>query len=121
MNINQTLNNDSLTFKTESYSFLNLFRSFIKRFPIAIKNNKRNHRLIKDSDKANVLYLEISSEKINTLLAQRMICASDVRCLDTNSKKSLQNLCLKTCLYNRKSYKPKPQLLDELSLIDPVF
>ena len=98
MNINQTLNNNDLTFKPEGYSFLNFFLSFIKRPPIAVKNNTQNLRLIEGPDKTNVLYLEISSEKINTLLAQRMICASDVRCLDTNSKQNLQDLCLKTCL-----------------------
>jgi len=49
---------------------------------------------------ADVLFFEISSQKMQELLAHRQICAADVRCLDTESKQCLKKLCLKTCLYN---------------------
>ncbi len=49
--------------------------------------------------RAHILRIEICSEKMATLLAYRLICASDIRCLDIKSKQCLQALCLKTCLY----------------------
>ena len=59
----------------------------------------------------NVLSIEISSEKMETLLAFHHICAADVRCLNANSKQCLQKLCLKTCLNKMHSYR-MPHLLD---------
>lgn len=75
----------------------------------------------KDTDKANVLFIEISSEKINALLVQQMICAADVRCLDANSKSSLRKLCLKTCLYSKQKYKTGSQLLEGLNSADSAL
>lgn len=42
--------------------------------------------------------LEVSTEKINHLLKHKQICAADIRCLDSNSKQCLANLCLQNCL-----------------------
>ncbi len=66
----------------------------------------------------NVIRFEISAEKMNELLAQRQICAADIRCLDTNSKQCLKKLCLKTCLFNTKHCKRASQILDEFDLAD---
>lgn len=100
------------------------FRLFVKQFFFW---NKKQHRfcflnksykdngIINVSEKSKVLYIEISVEKINTLLAQRIICAADVRCLDANSKYCLRELCLATCLYKKQSYQPGSQLLGNLT------
>lgn len=61
--------------------------------------------------KTNALSIEISSEKMEMLLAFHHICAEDVRCLNATSKQCLQKLCLKTCLKNRH-YNQLSNLLD---------
>lgn len=45
-----------------------------------------------------MLRLEISVDKINSLLALHQLCAADVRCLDNSSQQYLKDLCLRTCL-----------------------
>jgi hypothetical protein len=59
--------------------------------------------LVKRNETSNHLRFEISAEKMNELLAHRLICAADVRCLDNNSKQCLKKLCLTTCLYKGAS------------------
>lgn len=55
--------------------------------------------LVAKSTLTDTLRFEISAEKMNQLLAQRQICAADIRCLDVGSKDCLKALCLTTCLY----------------------
>lgn len=99
------------------------YRFLIKRLAFKIKKQSRlKHSekeknvnyLAAEREQTNSLLIEICSEKMNTLLAQRQICAADIRCLDTSSKQCLKSLCLKTCLYNTAHSNPAPQLLDEL-------
>jgi len=68
---------------------------------------------IATGENKNMLYVEISSEKMSQLLTQRLICAADIRCLDQNSKQCLKKLCLSTCLYPSPLYNPASQLLDD--------
>lgn len=86
---------------------LSLVLFFIKHFPSnvekisksnVIKKEKNLAYLLRDSKKVKVMRIEICSEKMNTLLADHLICAADIRCLDRASKQSLQELCLSTCL-----------------------
>ncbi|KAF3977414.1 MAG: hypothetical protein HFP77_07240 [Methylococcales symbiont of Iophon sp. n. MRB-2018] len=102
--------NDDFQLMSESLNFLMSFRLLMKRFPFGmIKKQRFNllhksnkcHAIIKDADKTKVLYVEISAEKINTLLTERIICATDVRCLDAGSKYCLKELCLATCLQSK--------------------
>lgn len=53
------------------------------------------------SDKA--IRLEMSDDKIRSLLARRLICAADLHCLDRASKTKVKQLCLQTCLGNYTS------------------
>jgi hypothetical protein len=103
------------------------FRFSTKKLSVNLKIQSEARQLEKENkldfladniEKPANLHIEISSEKINELLAQRLICAADVRCLDAESKQCLKKLCLKTCLYNTKSYNPVPQLLENYNLAD---
>ena len=121
MNVIQALN-DNYIVKPSSFTFFAFFQLFIKRFLLVMKNKLQLKALAKnDPDKANVLFIEISSEKINALLAQQLICAADARCLDANSKSSLRKQCLKTCLYSKQKYKSDSQLLENLNLAGPAL
>jgi hypothetical protein len=42
--------------------------------------------------------VEIQSEKLLQLIQQRVVAASDLRCLDYASKAILRELCLSACL-----------------------
>ena len=42
--------------------------------------------------------IEIPSEKLLQLIQQRVLAASDLRCLDHTSKAILRELCLSACL-----------------------
>lgn len=110
MNAEQTLK-EHYQINIGNFSFSSFFQFFNR--PLSFKRKKKphskaikridNNQLINEAENSDVLYIEISSEKINALLAQRLICAADIRCLDTNSKQCLKNLCLKTCLYSADS------------------
>lgn len=124
MNINQALNDD-FQFMSESLTFLMPLRLFIKRlhfgmkkkhqFNLSNKSNKDLRIINTTTGKAKTLSIEISAEKINTLLAQGIICAADIRCLDVSSKHCLKELCLATCLYNKHSCQQNAQLLGNLT------
>ncbi len=99
-------------------------RFFIKHLPIKLKKQSGLSVLEKenksdypasDGEKTNCLRIEICAEKINALLAQRHICAADIRCLDTGSKQCLRQLCLNSCLYNPAHSNPASQLLENLT------
>ena len=103
------------------FYLVSLFRFSTKQLSVNLKIQSESRQLKKTTnlyflsdniEKPDVLHIEISSEKINELLAQRLICAADVRCLDAESKQCLKKLCLKTCLYNTKSHTPVLQLLE---------
>lgn len=119
MTIDQTLSDD-FQLIPESLIFLMSFRVIVKRLSYGITKTKlhllnrkdKDHGIISTPDKEKVLYIEISAEKIKALLAQRVICAADVRCLDTNSKHCLRELCLATCLHKKQAYQPGHQLLE---------
>jgi hypothetical protein len=87
------------------------------KIPSRPSEKTRKKRLTINSKNSDVLCIEISSDKINMLLEQRLICAADIRCLDNNSQSRLKNLCLRTCLYNTPSYLAVPQLLDSSTSI----
>ena len=71
-----------------------------------------------NTERKDSLRIEICSEKMNALLAQRQICAADIHCLDTKSKQCLQELCLNTCLYKSRHSNPAFQRLDDLNVAD---
>ena len=80
-----------------------------KRIPLNItkytgfshsKERLKTEGQTKKNETPDCLRFEISSEKMNDLLAHRQICAADIRCLDSNSKQCLKRLCLNTCLYD---------------------
>jgi hypothetical protein len=109
------INNQILTNEKETYQEQHQLFLYIPRF-YQLVINKLSFSLIKQpeldqlkemrgltSSSDNNLRFEISAEKMNELLAQRQICETDIRCLDSNSKQCLKNLCLKTCLYNSNS------------------
>ncbi|KAF3980908.1 MAG: hypothetical protein HFP81_10750 [Methylococcales symbiont of Hymedesmia sp. n. MRB-2018] len=77
------------------------FRMIKKQQLNLLHKSNKCHAIIKESDKTKVLYIEISAKKMNTLLAERIICATDVRCLDASSKYCLKELCLATCLQSK--------------------
>ncbi len=83
-----------------------------------IKKENKLDDLAKKNKKVKIVRIEISSEKMNTLLADRLICAADVRCLDRKSKQCIQALCLNTCLQKPKHSNPGFQLRDELHRTD---
>ncbi len=97
----------------KTYScLLHFYQKIIKRQPLSLKKpsesksfEKENilNNLTGNSDLTDIIRIEISSAKMNELLARHQICAADVRCLDIKSKQCLKKLCLKTCLYNTKS------------------
>ncbi|WP_238596686.1 hypothetical protein [Psychromonas sp. psych-6C06] len=48
-------------------------------------------------DLQNVVQLEISSEKLALLFESGLICAAEIRCLTTESKQQVAELCLSSC------------------------
>lgn len=112
------------------FPIIYFYHFFIQRFrfdlikrpePGLLKQENEMDYLADNKTTTDILRLEISSEKMNELLAQRQICAADIRCLDTNSKKCLKNLCLKVCL-NKVTYSNRePQLLNDFNLSDSHF
>lgn len=140
MHLNQTLEKDRVSIldfclnseetflivkNALSFRILNWFQFCIKRmrfnrreqseFSLLKKENGMDC-LIDNKKTADILRFEISSEKMNELLAQRQICAADIRCLDTNSKKCLKNLCLEACLNNVRYSRQESRLLNEFNL-----
>lgn len=105
------------------------FQLSIKRLPFKKQSKSKlfekenNVNLLSgNSKRVDILRIEICSEKMNTLLEHRLICAADVRFLDRKSKQCLQTLCLNTCLHNPTYSNPDFQLLDELNIADsPIF
>ncbi|MEE9339847.1 MAG: hypothetical protein V3U87_17385 [Methylococcaceae bacterium] len=106
------INNPILTNEKETYQEQHQLFLYIPRF-YQLVINKLSVSLIKQpkldqlkemrvitNSSDNNLRFEISAEKMNELLSQRKICATDIRCLDSDSKQCLKKLCLKTCLYN---------------------
>lgn len=75
-------------------------RHFVSLHELATLRVQTAEKSLSHSDKGDVLQCEISSDKINELLAGRQICAADIHCLDECSKRRLRELCLKTCLYS---------------------
>ncbi len=105
---NPILTNEKETYQEQRQLFLyitHFYQLVINKFSLIkqpeLNQLKEMKGLTSSSD--NNLRFEISAEKMNELLAQRQICAADIRCLDSNSKRCLKNLCLKTCLYNLNS------------------
>ena len=89
------------------FQLITLYRLFFRKLLAGVKREMSTQSLENDSyclvnakETNNHLRFEISTEKMNELLAHRVICAADIRCLDANSKQCLKALCLKTCLYN---------------------
>ena len=128
MNADQILKED-FQINAENIKLLVLFRQFAKRLffgfnsPLSgsVKKTVKQGRLTNNTENPDALCIEISSEKINMLLKQRLICASDIRCLDRSSKQCLQNLCLKTCLHNTPLYLSAPELLDSSHLAESTL
>lgn len=71
---------------------------FLARKQAKLLHETRRH--VTSKQEVDVLRFEISSEKIQSLLSNRQIVATDLHCLDAKSKQCLQALCLKTCLLN---------------------
>jgi hypothetical protein len=44
--------------------------------------------------------VEIDAQLLADLFAQRVLCAADLRCLDTLSKHQVRQLCLQSCAEN---------------------
>jgi len=116
-----------LTIKNFSSSVFGLFRFSVKRLPSNFKEQSKSKLSKKEnnvddgsenSKTVEIIRIEICSEKMNTLLAHRLICAADVRCLDMKSKLCMKALCLNTCLHKPTFSHPASQLLDELKLAD---
>lgn len=116
-----------LRIKNISSYTLSLFRFSIKPLPSNLKKQSKSKLSKKENNVDNgaensktvdIIRIEICSEKMNTLLAHRLICAADVRCLDMKSKLCMQALCLNTCLHKPTFLHPASQLLDELKLAD---
>jgi hypothetical protein len=91
---------------------LHFYQKIIKRQPLSLKKlsesksfekENRLNKLTDNCDYTDIIRIEVSSAKMNDLLARHQICAADVRCLDIKSKQCLKKLCLETCLYNTKS------------------
>ncbi len=112
MNVDQTLKDkntplidfpiyEEIPFKKQKNKFFSNLISFyfclIKQLPYPRTKRLNSNALIINNTK--ILHVEICSKKIYELLVQGQICASDIRCLDSNSKQCLKKLCLKTCLY----------------------
>jgi len=47
-----------------------------------------------------VIRIEIKAKVLESLFAQGILCAADLRCLDTNSKNQVRQLCLQSCAQN---------------------
>ncbi len=114
--------------RTENIYFylFGFFRFSIKRLRFNLKKHSGARLLEEDNldcgsgntERKDSLRIEICSEKMNTLLAQRQICAADIHCLDTKSKQCLQALCLNTCLYKSRHSNPDSQRLDDLNVAE---
>lgn len=50
-----------------------------------------------NSEKQNVVQIEIGIEKLESLFNDGELCAADFRCLNCVSKKCVWNLCLTSC------------------------
>ncbi len=60
--------------------------------------NIRSEQLLTEQPPARtVVQLEVGIEKLESLFAKGELCAADIRCLNCDSKKSIWNLCLKSC------------------------
>ncbi len=121
MQLNQPLTNEKTSFmdfinnrngsyqeQNQLFLYISHFYQFlINKFPFSlikqVKFKQLNEIECVTKSSNNNLRFEISAEKMNELLTQRQICVTDIRCLDSNSKQCLKNLCLKTCLYNLNS------------------
>lgn len=115
MNIEHVINGKNQP-KVDSISLILLLRRITKsllRVKKQFQSTKhRTNNSIAVIENKDMLCVEISSEKINQLLRQRLICAADIRCLDQNSKQCLKKLCLSTCLYLSPLCNPASRLLD---------
>ena len=80
--------------------FKNILSSIRKQLNAELAESKFDLLVDPKKEMEGHLRFEISMEKMNELLAHRLICAADVRCLDANSKQCLKILCLETCLYS---------------------
>ena len=49
----------------------------------------------------DLVQLEITVDKLEVLFSRGEICATEIHCLNDESKKCIRDLCLKTCI--RKS------------------
>ncbi|MEE9424640.1 MAG: hypothetical protein V3V18_06640 [Methylococcales bacterium] len=99
MNLSQTINDKKIL----EVNILSIFNVFVLGLVNSLFTTK-NHAGVKQA--IDTLRFEISSEKMNCLLLNRQICATDIRCLDANSKQCLKTLCLKTCLRNPSLIQP---------------
>lgn len=87
--------------KNGQYNFLTCFSATYRYFEKNLSSNKVVSQEIHKAVNNNVstpICLEISIEKVNELLQNKQICAADIRCLDSGSKKCLMDLCLQNCL-----------------------
>lgn len=110
-----------LTYKSNPIKFsIKRLQFNQKKLPKSNGRKKENKLddLVSHSKRVNTLQIEICSEKMNTLLAHRLICAADVRCLDRKSKQCLQALCLNTCLHKPNYSSLDFQLQNELQIAD---
>lgn len=112
------VNAENIKLPLRFWLFKRLSFGFNKK-PSRPPEKTRKKRLTINSETPDALCIEISSEKINMLLEQRLICAADIRCLDDSSKLCLKKLCLKTCLYNTAPYLYAHQQLDSSNSVDP--
>lgn len=52
--------------------------------------------LVSNTDDSQTLRCEMHVKKLRTLFSHQLICAADIRCLDSSSKNCLRTICLKT-------------------------
>ena len=102
--LTQLISHDNLRVNLKRYALSALFQRVLpsKKEPGLLHPDEIDTFIpIEHSDKA--IRLEISDDKIRSLLARRLICAADLHCLDRASKTKVKQLCLQTCLGNYTS------------------
>ncbi len=66
--------------------------------------------LVETSQTVTSVQIEISLDKLESLLQNGHLCAAQIRCLNAESKQHIQNLCLNTCTYTlcQKRFTARP-------------
>lgn len=89
---------DRTILPTNIWNFAQIVRHRLKWFATTLAKGNPNAQVQSiDTERANVIRVEINVDKIDQLIQEHQVCATDFRCLDCPSKVCIRQLFLKAC------------------------